>query len=397
MSSPDASLQPLSGVRVVDLSRVLAGPYCTMVLADLGADVVKVERPQGGDETRSWGPPFAGGEAAYYLSVNRGKRSCAIDLSQPEGRELALELCAGADAVIENFKVGGADKLGVGYEVVRERNPTVVYCSITGFGSVREPVGRPGYDFVAQAESGLMSITGPADGPPYKVGVALVDVLAGLHAAAAILAGLHGGEGARIEVPLLDSGLAGTVNVAQNALVTGAEPSRYGNAHPNIVPYETFQTASGQIAIAAANDGLFRALCGVLGLELADDDRFATNAARVENRDELIPLLATRLRERPAEEWLAELDAAGVPVGKVRTVPEALAAAAEAGRPATLRVDHPTAGALDLVASPIWGPTSLAPTPPPLLGEHTGQVLTELGRSAEQVEALAERGVVRIA
>jgi crotonobetainyl-CoA:carnitine CoA-transferase CaiB-like acyl-CoA transferase len=390
-------LQPLRGVRVVDLSRVLAGPYCTMVLADLGADVVKVERPQGGDETRSWGPPFAGGEAAYYLSVNRGKRSCAIDLSQPEGRELALELCAGADAVIENFKVGGADKLGVGYEVVRERNPTVVYCSITGFGSVREPVGRPGYDFVAQAESGLMSITGPADGPPYKVGVALVDVLAGLHAAAAILAGLHGGEGARIEVPLLDSGLAGTVNVAQNALVTGAEPSRYGNAHPNIVPYETFQTASGQIAIAAANDGLFRALCGVLGLELADDDRFATNAARVENRDELIPLLATRLRERPAEEWLAELDAAGVPVGKVRTVPEALAAAAEAGRPATLRVDHPTAGALDLVASPIWGPTSLAPTPPPLLGEHTGQVLTELGRSAEQVEALAERGVVRIA
>ena len=246
MSSSDASLQPLRGVRVVDLSRVLAGPYCTMVLADLGADVVKVERPAGGDETRSWGPPFAGGEAAYYLSVNRGKRSCAIDLSQPEGRDLALELCAGADAVIENFKVGGADRLGVGYDAVRERNPRVVYCSITGFGSEREPPGRPGYDFVAQAESGLMSITGPADGQPYKVGVALVDVLAGLHAAAGILAGLHGGEGARIEVPLLDSGLAGTVNVAQNALVTGAQPGRYGNAHPNIVPYETFETASGR-------------------------------------------------------------------------------------------------------------------------------------------------------
>ena len=189
-------MQPLRGVRVVDLSRVLAGPYCTMVLADLGADVVKVERPQGGDETRSWGPPFAGGEAAYYLSVNRGKRSCAIDLSQPEGRELALELCAGADAVIENFKVGGADRLGVGLRAVRARNPRVVYCSITGFGSRREPPGRPGYDFVAQAESGLMSITGAADGPPYKVGVALVDVLAGLHAAAAILAGLHGARGA---------------------------------------------------------------------------------------------------------------------------------------------------------------------------------------------------------
>jgi crotonobetainyl-CoA:carnitine CoA-transferase CaiB-like acyl-CoA transferase len=393
MSSPDASLQPLRGVRVVDLSRVLAGPYCTMVLADLGADVVKVERPQGGDETRSWGPPFAGGEAAYYLSVNRGKRSCAIDLSQPEGRELALELCAGADAVIENFKVGGADRLGVGYEAVSARNPRVVYCSITGFGSEREPPGRPGYDFVAQAESGLMSITGAADGPPYKVGVALVDVLAGLHAAAAILAGLHGGEGARIEVPLLDSGLAGTVNVAQNALVTGAEPARFGNAHPNIVPYETFETASGQVAIAAANDGLFRALCRVLALdELAD--RFPTNAERVEHRAALIPLLAQRLRERPAEDWISELDAAGVPVGKVRTVPEALAAAAAAGRPATLSVDHPTAGALDLVASPIWGVTAPAPAAPPLLGQHTREVLTELGRSAAEIDALAERGVV---
>jgi crotonobetainyl-CoA:carnitine CoA-transferase CaiB-like acyl-CoA transferase len=398
MSSPDASLQPLRGVRVVDLSRVLAGPYCTMVLADLGADVVKVERPEGGDETRSWGPPFAGGEAAYYLSVNRGKRSCAIDLSQPEGRELALELCAGADAVIENFKVGGADRLGVGYEAVRARNPHVVYCSITGFGSEREPPGRPGYDFVAQAESGLMSITGAADGPPYKVGVALVDVLAGLHAAAAILAGLHGGEGARIEVPLLDSGLAGTVNVAQNALVTGAEPARYGNAHPNIVPYETFETASGQIAVAAANDGLFRALCGALGLDdLAGDARFASNAARVEHRGELIPLLAERLRERPAEAWLEVLDAAGVPVGKVRTVPEALAAAAAAGRAATLTVDHPSAGPLDLVASPIWGVTDPASAQaPPLLGQHTAEVLGELGRSQADIDALVERGVVRL-
>jgi len=230
---------PLAGVRVADLSRVLAGPYCTMVLADLGADVIKVERPEGGDETRSWGPPFAGGEAAYYLSVNRGKRSCALDLSQPEGRALALELCAAADVVIENFKVGGADRLGVGYEQVRERNPTVVYCSITG----------------------------PEEGPPYKVGVALVDVLTGLHAAAGVLAALHSGEGARIEVPLLDSGLAGLVNVAQNALVTGREPERHGNAHPNIVPYQAFETSSGRIAVAAANDGLFRSLCSAMGLE----------------------------------------------------------------------------------------------------------------------------------
>ncbi len=390
-------MQPLSGVRVVDLSRVLAGPYCTMVLADLGAEVIKIERPEGGDETRSWGPPFAGGEAAYYLSVNRGKRSCAVDLAQEEGRALVLEMCTAADAVIENFKVGGAERLGVGYEQVRARNPRVVYCSITGFGSRREPPGRPGYDFVAQAESGLMSITGAEDGPPFKVGVALVDVLAGLHAAAAILAGLHGGQGARIEVPLLDSGLAGLVNVAQNALVTGAEPARHGNAHPNIVPYQDFETASGRIAIAAANDGLFRALCGALGLErLATDERFATNAGRVEHRAELVPLLAERLRGRSAEDWMQALDAVGVPVGKVRTVPEALAAATAAGRPATVSVDHPTAGPLDLVGSPIWGPTNPGPGPPPLLGEHTAEVLKELGKTDAEIRALSESGVVYV-
>jgi crotonobetainyl-CoA:carnitine CoA-transferase CaiB-like acyl-CoA transferase len=386
---------PLAGVRVADLSRVLAGPYCTMVLADLGADVVKVERPEGGDETRTWGPPFVGGEAAYYLSVNRGKRSCALDLSQPEGRALALELCARADIVVENFKLGGADRLGVGYDQVRERNPSVVYCSITGFGSEREPRGRPGYDFVAQAESGLMSITGPEEGRPYKVGVALVDVLAGIHAVAGVLAALHGGRGGHIEVPLVDSGLAGLVNVAQNALVTGREPERHGNAHPNIVPYQDFETSSGRIAVAAANDGLFRALCAVLGVEeLGSDDRFATNSARVERREELIPLLAERFRERSAEDWLAALDTAGVPSGKVRSVPDALAAAAAAGRPATLTVDHPSAGPLELVASPIWGATRADATPPPLLGEHTAEVLAELGRTPEEVEALVARGVV---
>ena len=387
---------PLRGVRVLDLSRVLAGPYCTMVLADLGADVVKVERPQGGDETRTWGPPFAAGEAAYFLAVNRGKRSVAIDLGDAAGRELALELCAGAQVVIENFRVGGAERLGVDYESVCARNPKVVYCSITGFGSRREPPGRPGYDFVAQAESGLMSVTGPEEGPPYKVGVALVDVLAGLHASAGILAALHGGEGGRVEVPLLDSALAGLVNVAQNALVTGEEPRRFGNAHPNIVPYQDFETASGRLAVAAANDGLFRALCRAIGRDdLASDERFATNAGRVEHRDALVPELERRFRERTAEDWVAALDAAGVPVGKVRSVPEALAAAAAAGRPATVRVAHPTAGELDLVASPIWtGAAEGAPLPPPLLGQHTAEVLGELGRSPEEIEALAEQGTV---
>jgi crotonobetainyl-CoA:carnitine CoA-transferase CaiB-like acyl-CoA transferase len=378
----------------VDLSRVLAGPYCTMVLADLGADVIKLERPKGGDETRSWGPPFAGGEAAYYLSVNRGKRSCALDLEDPEARALAQELCAGADVIVENFKLGGADRLGVGYEQVRERNPSVVYCSITGFGSEREPHGRPGYDFVAQAESGLMSITGAADGPPYKVGVAVVDVLTGLHAAAGVLAALKGGEGARLEVPLLDSGMAGLVNVAQNALITGSEPQRHGNAHPNIVPYEAFDTASGQIAVAAANDGLFRRLCDVLGREdLAADERYATNPGRVENREALIPELQRSFAERPAEHWVEELGAAGVPVGKVRSIPDALEAAAAAGRAATVSMPHPTAGDVTLVGSPIWGHWQAnEPSAPPLLGQHTKEVLRELGCSQEQLDELTARG-----
>src|SRR5437764_6308299 len=253
---------PLQDLRVVDLSRVLAGPYCTMVLADLGADVVKVERPGAGDETRSWGPPDVGGESAYYLSINRSKRSVALDLKDERARSVAARLCERADVVIENFRPGTADALGLGYDALRERNERLVYCSITGFGTTREPRDRPGYDFIAQAESGLMSVTGDAE--PTKVGVAIVDVLTGLHAAVAILAAVHGGGPRRIEVPLLDTGLASLVNVASGALVTGEEPRRYGNAHPHIVPYQPFRASDGWVAVAAANDGLFRRLCDAI-------------------------------------------------------------------------------------------------------------------------------------
>jgi crotonobetainyl-CoA:carnitine CoA-transferase CaiB-like acyl-CoA transferase len=389
---------PLDGIRVVDLSRVLAGPYCTMMLADLGADVVKIERPVEGDETRGWGPPYTGHEAAYFLAVNRSKRSVAVDLKHPRGRELVLDLCARADVVLENFRPGAAARLGLDAASVRERNPSVVYCSITGFGrhGARD---RPGYDFVVQAESGLMAVTGEPDGPPAKAGVALVDVVTGLHAAVAILASLRRrevtGEGEQIEVSLLDSAFSALVNVAQNALATGEEPGRYGNAHPSIAPYQPFRAADGWIAVAAANDGLFARLCDVIGRpELAADERFATNAARVRNRAQLVPFLEESFAARNADEWAGALDAAGVPAGKIRGVLEALRAAA----PATIRVTHPTAGELELVAPPFMLESAppRAAAAPPLLGQHTREVLGELGLSDDAVEALEREGVVAV-
>jgi crotonobetainyl-CoA:carnitine CoA-transferase CaiB-like acyl-CoA transferase len=384
---------PLEGIRVLDLSRVLAGPYCTMLLADLGADVVKVERPGEGDETRTWGPPYAGGEAAYFLSVNRGKRSIAVDLGKPEGQEVVRRLARASDVVLENFRRGTAKRFGVAYDDLERDNPRLVYCSISGFGS-REPAGRPGYDFVVQAESGLMAITGDDDGPPTKVGVAVVDVLTGYAAATSILAALtaraESGRGTQLEVSLLDAALSALVNVAAAALATGAEPRRFGNAHPNIVPYQTFEAADGVLAVAAANDGLFRRLCDVLGRpELAGDDRFRTNPLRVDHREELVPELQRVFASRPAAEWLEKLDAAGVPAGKVRGVLDALAAAE-----GSFTVDHPTAGPLSLVTSPV-APADQEPSPPPLLGQHTREVLAEHGWSAAETEALERAGVIQ--
>ena len=391
-----ANAPPLAGVRVVDLSRVLAGPYATMTLADLGADVVKIEHPAGGDETRAWGPPFAGGESAYFLSVNRSKRSVALDLKDPEGRELALELCARAEVVIENFRPGSAARLGLDYEAVRQRRPDVVYCTISGFG-LREPTDRAGYDFTVQAESGLMAITGELDGEPMKFGVAIVDILTGLNAVTAILAALHRrdltGEGDLVEVSLLDSAFAALVNVGANALLTGEEPQRYGNAHPSIVPYQPFRAVDGWIAVAAANDGLYSRLCTAIERpDLAADERYATNEARVLNREPLIAELEAVFVGRSADEWERLLLAAGVPAGKIRGVGEAL----RTGQARTRRVDHPTGGTVELVGPPfeLKSANLGAWTPPPLLGQHTAEVLRELGVDDERLASLEERGVI---
>jgi crotonobetainyl-CoA:carnitine CoA-transferase CaiB-like acyl-CoA transferase len=362
-----------------------------MVLADLGADVIKIERPGEGDETRSWGPPYAGTESAYYLSINRSKRSVALDLKDPRALELAVELCAGADVVLENFRAGAADKMGLGFDALRAHNERLVYCSITGFGSDRQPPGRPGYDFIAQAESGLMAITG--DDEPTKVGVAIVDVMTGVHAAVGILAALQGGGGRRVEVPLLDTALASLINVASGALVTGQEPRRFGNAHPHIVPYQPFRTADGWVAVAAANDGLFRRLCEAIGrTELAD--QYPTNASRVEGREDLIGELEAVFATRSADEWAELLDGAGVPAGKIRGVLDAIEAATAAGRDPRVRVEHPTIGALDLIGSPIRTDALPQPTAPPLLGQDTDAVLAELGVDAKELEALKQRRAV---
>jgi crotonobetainyl-CoA:carnitine CoA-transferase CaiB-like acyl-CoA transferase len=369
-------MPPLDGICVLDLSRVLAGPYCTMLLADLGADVVKIERPGDGDETRTWGPPYAGGESTYFLSVNRGKRSVALDLARPDAQEALARLAREAQVVVENFRPGVAERLGAGYERLSHENPGLVYCSITGFGD-----DRPGYDFVVEAESGLMAVTGEEGGPPLKVGVAVVDVLAAYAAATGVLAALVAGRGERIEISLYDTAVSALVNVSGTALVTGEEPGRYGNAHPSIVPYQTFAAADGLISVAGANDRLYRRLCEAIERpELAEDERYRTNSSRVAHREELVGELERVFASRPGDEWVERFKRAGVPAGKVRGVLDALANAR------TVTVEHPTVGTLSLVPSPL-GPRGET-APPPLLGQHTREVLAEVGYDGEQLDAL---------
>ena len=377
---------PLAGLRVLDLSRVLAGPLCTMVLGDLGADVVKVERPGTGDDTRTWGPPWAEGpdgrEAAYYLCANRNKRSVAADLKSDEGRALVRRLAAEADVLVENFAPGTLERAGLGYGELAAANPRLVWCGITGYGSDGPEAGRPGYDFAVQARAGWMSITGDPQGEAEKVGVAVVDVLTGQNAAVAVLAALRerdaSGRGQRVEVSLFDSALAGLVNVTQAALVTGTEPRRWGNAHPTIVPYQAFEAADRPFVVAVGNDAQWRRLCDAIGAaELAADARFATNPGRVEHRGEVVGALADRFRTRPAAEWLRMMEAAGVPCAPVQTVGEALADPATTERGGLWPMRGATFGAIETVASPIRlsrTPAALR-GPAPALGEHTDEVL----------------------
>lgn len=374
----------LSGVLVADFSRVLAGPYATMLLADLGADVVKVEQPGRGDDTRAWGPPWFESDdarqASYFMSVNRNKRSVALDLKDPEGLRLATRLAQRADVLVENFKPGGFDRLGLGYDALREQNPGLVYCSITGFGS---GAGRdlPGYDLLVQAVGGLMSITGSRPDEPVKVGVALVDVVTGLHAAVGILAALHHrtvtGEGQRVEVNLLSSLLSGLVNQSAAHAAAGAVPGIMGNRHPSIAPYESYATADKPLVVAVGNDHQFRACMTVLGIPAAaDDPRFRTNPDRVRHRDDLFAVMTERLRTKGADAWFAELSAAGVPCGPINDLAGAFALAESLGLQPVRQVEG-----VPTVAHPV----TLSRTParyqrrPPQLGADSDDVLTELG------------------
>jgi crotonobetainyl-CoA:carnitine CoA-transferase CaiB-like acyl-CoA transferase len=408
-SPPSAG--PLAGLRVIDLSTVLAGPYATMLLADLGADVIKVEPPEG-DATRGWGPPWVGDErvgtktAAYYLAVNRNKRSVRLDVRQGPGADVLRRLLADADVLVENLRPGSLARLGFEEETLRDLNPDLVHLAISGYGPDGPAAERPGYDFVIQAVGGLMSITGDADadgGHPTKVGVAISDIVAGLFATVGILAGLLARRsdgpvrGQRVDVSLLASTLAVLVNQAQNAFVTGSSPGRRGNAHPNIVPYETFATSDGEIVVAVGSERQWPRFCAAIGApELADDPRFATNGDRVTSRAVLRPLIADRLAAGSTDAWLAALTAADIPCGPITDVLTAFQSPEATARSMLVEVEHPAFGVLRQAGIPIeFGATPGAVrTAPPLLGEHTDEVLAELGIDGDEVASLRAQGVV---
>ncbi len=421
MSAPTTSPLPLAGVRVLDLSRVLAGPWCTQTLADLGADVIKIERPMrngsGGDDTRGWGPPFLRdrdghdtAEAAYYLGTNRNKRSVTVDIARPEGQDLIRRLAEHSDVFVENFKVGDMARYGLDSDRLLALNPRLVYCSITGFGQTGPYRDRAGYDYAVQGMGGLMSVTGPSQreiaddapgGGPQKVGVAVADLFTGMYATTAILAALRHrdatGQGQAIDMALLDTQVAMLANLGANYLATGVAPKRAGNAHQNIVPYQVFEAADGHMILAVGNDGQFVKFCEVAGCpELAADPRFARNADRVRHREVLVPMLAERMRRHPKAQWLAALEAAKVPCGPINDLAEVFANPQVQARGMTVELPHPLAERVKLVASPMK--LSATPVqyrrPPPLLGEHTDAVLAEAGLDQEEIAALRSAGVL---
>jgi formyl-CoA transferase/CoA:oxalate CoA-transferase len=393
---------PLTGITILDLSRVLAGPFCTMLAADMGARVIKIEHPVRGDDTRGWGPPFVKGESAYFLSVNRNKESVALDFKHPEGRAALDHLLARADVVVENFRPGTLDAIGLGYAEVAARHPSLVYVSISGFGRTGPRRHEAGYDAVAQAESGLMSVTGTPDGPPVRLGVAIADLVAGMFAFQGLLAALiargRTGRGQLVEVALLDAVTALLTYQAERFLTTGTTPTRAGNRHTSIAPYDAFQAADGMLILAIGSDALWLSFCRAAGLtDLAADATLATNAGRVEAYGTLRPRLAAAIAGRRRDEWIGVLRAAGVPTGAVRTIDEALADPQIAARDMVARVTHPTIGALDVLGIPV----KLSETPgavrsaPPLLGQHTRAVLkADVGLDDEAIERLRLAGVV---
>ena len=397
-------MKPLAGIRVLDLSRVLAGPWCTQLLADLGADVIKIERPGAGDDTRHWGPPWHGeGDdrvAAYFLSCNRGKKSAAIDFAQPEGAALLRMLAKDADVVVENFKVGGLTKFGLDAATLRAANPRLIYASITGFGQDGPYAERAGYDFIIQGMGGMMSITGIPDGEPgggpMRAGVAIADLFTGMYTSAAILAALFGrektGQGATLDLALFDTQLAVLANQAENALISARDPPRQGNTHPNIVPYQPFDAADQPIIIAVGNDRQFARLAEICGHpEWAGDERFASNGARVAHRREMVRLVGGAIRRKPAGEWLDRLEAAGIPAGPINTISQAMSDV-QAQHRQMIR----TLAGIPLVGSPLRfdGIRADADMPPPALGQHTTDVLTGLGLAAQEIERLKAAKVI---
>ncbi len=398
----DSAREPMAGTRVVDLTRILAGPLCTMMLGDMGADVIKVEPPGIGDDTRSWGPPFAAGEAAYFLGVNRNKRSLTLNMAGSAGQKILARLILKADVLIDNFKLGTLDKWGFTDTWFEQNAPRVVRCSITGYGSNGPKALQPGYDFILQAESGLMSICGEPDGDPTKYGVAIVDVCTGMLACSSILAALNArhrtGTGQKVEASLYETSLAMLVNVASNVLVSGKGGGRFGNGHPSIVPYTTYQAADAMIALAVGNDNQFARTAEVLGhLEWANDPRFKTNRARVENRITIDGLIGDTIALDNADAWLRKLKAVGVPCGKINSVAAALADPHTAARHMVETVEHPTVGALKMLGIPFkFSDTKPSVRrAPPTLGQHTDEILaTELGLDADAIARLRRDKVI---